>query len=472
MTNSKNNQPRLVIAGTQSGTGKTMLSTGLMAAFCLRGLVVQPFKVGPDYIDPGFHTVAAQRISHNLDGWMFSEDGLRKTFCRAAIGADLSLIEGVMGLFDGVRDRGELGSTAQVAKALLAPVILMINARGIARSAAAVVCGFRDFDPAVNIAGVVFNNVGSSNHADFLRHVAEEVGVPVIGCLPRRDEFQLPERHLGLTPSGETKGLSRTITNWAGLITEYLDLDLIQEIALKAPALKPLADDIPAPVETADKVPIALARDHAFNFYYQDALDTLEEMGAKLVPFSPLQDRKMPQGVGGLFLGGGFPELYLDQLSANNQLAAEIRGRALEGMPIYAECGGLMYLARSVTDFEGRKFPMVGVIPADVHMGKKISALGYVEATVLRDNVLTRKGDVLRGHEFHWSQIDTLPTDLHAYSLSGGRGAAGRFEGYAKGNILATYMHLHFRACPHTVTNFLEACRRYLNATGVTESTS
>ncbi|MHB1127823.1 MAG: cobyrinate a,c-diamide synthase [Bacillota bacterium] len=466
MSNTTTGKPRLVIAGTHSGTGKTTLSIGLMAAFCLRGLVVQPFKVGPDYIDPGFHTVAAQRVSHNLDGWMLSEDKIREIYSRASTNVDLSLIEGVMGLFDGVKGHGELGSTAQVAKALAAPVILVINARGLARSAAAMICGYRNFDPAVNIAGVIFNNVGSGNHAAFLGQAADEAGMPVVGCLPRLDEFQLPERHLGLTPAGETEDLSRAINNWAGLIEEHLNLDLIQEIAFKAPSFPTFPGDRISTSGTSHKVPIALARDQAFNFYYQDALDTLEEAGAKLVPFSPLQDRNLPKGVAGIFLGGGFPEVFLPQLSSNHDLIEEIRHCALGGMPIYGECGGLMYLARSVTDFQGRNYSLAGVVPVDVHMEKKLSALGYVEATVLRDNVLARRGELLRGHEFHWSRIDNWPTDLHAYSLSGGRGAAGRFEGYAAGNILATYVHLHFRSCPHTAVKFLETCRRYLAVAG------
>ncbi len=452
--------PRVIIGGVQSGVGKTVLATGLMAALARRGYKVQGFKAGPDYIDPGYHAAATGRASRNLDGWLLPEDTMRELFLRAAARADVAVVEGVMGLFDGY-DRGEAGSTARLAKCLDAPVILVVNAGGMARSAAALVQGYKNFDPAVRLRGVIFNNAGSPRHYRLLKDAVEEqCGVEAVGYLPKTPGLQLPERHLGLVPAAEQEGLTAFLDRLAGLVAASIDLDRVLAIARSAPPL----DYPPKRVFAGDgpgrRVKIAVAMDEAFSFYYRDALDLLEAAGARLVYFSPLRDKALPAGVHGVYIGGGFPEMFLGALSRNRSMLDSIAAAHRRRMPIYAECGGLMYLSEGIIDFAGRFYPMAGLVPGRVRMQEKRAALGYATAEVLQDNILASRGAVLRGHQFRWSVLTGVPPGTgRAYRLAGRNGGDAQPEGIVVGgNLLASYLHLHFAGHPALARNFVASC--------------
>lgn len=462
--------PRIVIAGVQSGVGKTTVATGLMAALAGKGCRVQGFKVGPDFIDPGFHTAATGNISRNLDSWMFSARTIRELFARSAGTADIAVIEGVMGLYDGCDGTREAGSTAQVAKILEAPVILVIDARGMARSAAAMALGYVKFDPRVKIGGCIFNNVGSEGHYRLLKEAVEaSIGLPAVGYLIRNRDLKMPERHLGLVPTAEKESLSSYLESLADLITASLDLERILEIARSAPGMPAVSARIFPGKPREKAVRIAVARDKAFNFYYQDSLELLEACGAELVYFSPLADARLPEDIHGLYIGGGFPEMFLKELAGNQAMKESLKRAAGAGMPLYAECGGLMYLAEAIVDFAGQAYPMVGIIPGKAQMQKKLEALGYKTGEVQNDNILAKKGDKVRGHEFHWSRLTSLPETLPAaYRLSGGKGKEDRAEGFVlPGNVLASYLHLHFAAHPRLARNFVASCRRFKRTGGL-----
>ncbi|GAB6275163.1 MAG: cobyrinate a,c-diamide synthase [Peptococcaceae bacterium] len=450
--------PRIVIAGVQSGVGKTTIATGLMAAMAEKGYRVQGFKAGPDYIDPGYHTAATGNVSRNLDCWMLPEVYIKELFLRAAKGADLSVIEGVMGLYDGYSSRTEAGSTARLAKLLAAPVILVVDAKGMARSAAALVLGYKDFDPALNLSGIIFNHVGSEKHYQTLcEAVAEKTGLKALGYLPKNAALKMPERHLGLLPANERKELTAYLNKLAQVMAEFLDLEEILSVAKSAPPL-----DYPErsifPAVKPKKVRIAVARDAAFNFYYQDALDLLAAWGAELVYFSPLADSSLPQNIQGVYLGGGFPEMFLEPLARNYSMAESIRRAHKKNMPIYAECGGLMYLSEGIIDFAGSFYPMVGLVPGKALMQKKLAVLGYMTAEVANDNILAKKGDVLRGHQFHWSTLVDVSGEVNcAYKLSCEGNPDSQKEGIITGNLLASYLHLHFAAHPRLARNFVDS---------------
>lgn len=452
---------RIVIAGTHSGVGKTTVSLGLMAALRRRGLAVQPFKVGPDYIDPGLHAAAAGRRSINLDTWLCPGRKIKNIFAAYCTGTRVAVVEGVMGLYDGVRRRGELASTAEVSKIIKAPVILVVSARGVGRSLAAVVKGYIDFDPAVKIAGVIINQAGSQSHAELLRHAVEkELGVPVLGVLTRHQEIEMPSRHLGLVPAAEMPELSLKLDKLAEIMEEEIDIDGVLSLAAAAP---PLDIEPPAGEKFIDNVEVAVAFDEAFNFYYHDSLAYLEQLGARLVYFSPLKDEKPPEQASGIIIGGGFPEVFLPGLSNNVSMRTALFNLARRGLPIYAECGGFMYLCRSISDMEGKSYPGVGLVPAEVQMKKRLSALGYVEGRLQNDCVVGARGDAVRGHEFHWSTTSGLTPEYAAYTLYGGRGKDGRFDGYARENIFCSYVHVHWRGSPQAAKNFLRACSAYAN---------
>ncbi|KFD40465.1 cobyrinic acid a,c-diamide synthase, partial [Peptococcaceae bacterium SCADC1_2_3] len=350
--------PRVVIAGVQSGVGKTTIATGLMAAMAEKGYRVQGFKAGPDYIDPGYHTAATGNVSRNLDCWMLPEACLKELFLRAAKGTDLAVIEGVMGLYDGYSGRTEAGSTARLAKLLDAPVILVVDANGMARSAAALVLGYKNFDPALNLSGVIFNHVGSEKHYQTLSEaVAEKTGLKTLGYLPKNAALKMPERHLGLLPADEREELTAHLNKLAQAMAEFLNLEEILSVAKSAPPLDYPEQSI-FPAGQQKKVRIAVARDAAFNFYYQDALDLLAAWGAELVYFSPLVDSSLPQNIQGVYLGGGFPEMFLEPLARNYSMVESIRRAHKKNMPIYAECGGLMYLSEGIIDFAGSFYPI------------------------------------------------------------------------------------------------------------------
>ncbi|MGB9804333.1 cobyrinate a,c-diamide synthase [Desulfofundulus sp.] len=456
------NIPRLLIAATHSGAGKTTLATALMAAFTRAGFTVQPFKVGPDYIDPGYHTAATGRISRNLDTFFLGASGVREVFARAASGADLCIIEGVMGLYDG-KGATERGSSAEVAKTLEAPVVLVVDVRSMSRSAAALVLGYRLFDPRVRLAGVLLNRVGSARHYAMLKEAIEnQAGVPVLGWVGRRQEISLPHRHLGLLPAVEKNELLDHLEQLVAVLEEGVDLFRLLEIARQAPPLAEIPGKIFPATPLPPRVRLGVVKDAAFNFYYQDGLDLLSALGAEIVFISALSDPALPPDIDGLYIGGGFPEMFLKNLAANKGFLESLRRAFQQGMPVYAECGGLMYLCRVICDFEGREYSMVGLLPGICRMHARRIALGYCEARVLADNILAPAGTRLVGHEFHYSSIEGIPPDFRrAYVLYRGGEKEGLPDGYVSGNLLASYLHLHFAACPDVARRFIDRCEHY-----------
>lgn len=455
--------PRIMIAGTHSGVGKTTIATALMAALARKGLRVQPFKVGPDYIDPTYHTKATGVISRNLDAWMLEEETLRRLFTRSAAAADVAVIEGVMGVFDGSSGTGDHGSSAHIAKLLDCPVILIVDVKSMARSAAAVVMGFRNFDPGLRIAGVLLNRVGSERHLKLVTEAIEKYcHIPVVGYIRKNARLELPSRHLGLVPAVEGRGLAEMVSGLADEMEEGVCSDSLLEIARSAGEIECSCFGPADPGSV--KVKIGLAWDEAFSFYYQDGIETLEELGAQLIPFSPLHDETLPEEIDGIYIGGGFPEMFTRELSANQRLMEEIHAVGTNGMPVFAECGGFMYLSRAIVDFAGTEFPMVGLVPGRCIMERKLQGMGYVEAGSLCDNILGPAGKTIRGHEFHYSRIEPVNTDFHhAFRLVRNRYRKTVLDGYAHENILASYLHLHFASDPALAEGFIDCCRQYRN---------
>ncbi|MCS7222055.1 MAG: cobyrinate a,c-diamide synthase [Anaerolineae bacterium] len=460
--------PRVMIAAPASGSGKSVIATGLMAALA-RSQTVQGFKVGPDYIDPMYHTAATGRPSRNLDTWMAPAAAVRASFARAVAGAEIAVIEGVMGLYDGFDGRSESGSSAEVAKLLATPVILVLDVGKMARSAAAVALGCRAFDPALNIAGVICNQVAGARHAAMVTDAITAIGLPVLGCIPRSAGLTIPERHLGLYTAVERKAEVAAFLKAAiAVLAAEVDLAQICAIARTAPALEMDAEgsEIAALARrtgSASAVRIAVARDEAFCFYYEDNLDLLRAAGAEIVPFSPLRDRTLPAGARGIYLGGGYPELHAADLAANKALLAELRAAGQAGMPIYAECGGLMYLTQGIADQAGVRHPMVGLLPGWTALSDQL-IMGYRVVTAERDSLLLRRGEEVRGHEFHYSIWSERPAHLPAaYRIVPREGTTAQTEGYAEGNLLASYVHLHFGARPELAERFVQACLRWRN---------
>ncbi len=452
----------LVLAGVSSGVGKTTLTIGLLEAFRRRGLTVQAFKVGPDFIDPGFHALVTRRPSYSLDGWMCARERVVATVARQAADADLVIIEGVMGCFDGCDGTSEEGSTAQVAKWLGAPVILVVDARAMARSAGAVVLGFERFDPELNLAGVIFNRVAGDLHYRWLRESVEGTcrSIP-LGFLPRRESLKLPERHLGLVTAVE-QGLSREfLDELAGAVEESVDLASLLSLARSSVTPMARAAGVPAGRHPSARIKarIGVARDVAFQFYYPANFDLLQAAGAELVFWSPLGDSDLPE-VDALYLGGGYPEVYARELSANRAVLKAVKEFASSGRPIYAECGGLMYFAETLEDETGCPHPMVGLLPATVRMTPKRLTLGYAEVEVTRDTPVAPAGAILRGHEFHASRIEGVPASvLRAYTVRMRRGETPRAEGYLVGNALMSYVHVHFESNPAVAEHLVASCR-------------
>ncbi|MEC0238138.1 cobyrinate a,c-diamide synthase [Paenibacillus kribbensis] len=463
---------RIVVAGTGSGAGKTTVTLGLMKAFADSGLRVQGFKCGPDYIDPTYHTAATGTPSRNLDSWMTSADTVRETFIRASEGADISVIEGVMGLYDGKDPLSNTGSTAEIAMLTDSPVLLVVDVRSMARSAAAIVLGFQRLEPKLRIAGVIVNRCGSQGHYSIVRKAIEqECGIPVLGWLKRDDGLDIPERHLGLVPAVERGELEPLFQRAAELIRAGTDLEALRALADSAPPLSLPAQPLFAPdrlpaegsqVATGERPVIAVAKDAAFNFYYPENLDLLRQSGAEIAYFSPLAGERVPQHANGLYLGGGFPEEFAAAIAANTGFLEDIRSAVRQDMPIFAECGGYMVLARTLTDRAGSVHRMAGVIPSDVRMQEKRAALGYREATALQDCLLLEAGETIRGHEFHYSVMayDESSTPYpYAYQTKGMRGLQS--EGYAQGNLLAAYTHIHLASLPKAAARWVEKCRAY-----------
>ncbi len=455
---------RIVLAGAHSGVGKTSISAGLMAALTKKGLAVQPYKVGPDYIDPAFHTFVTGRQSRNLDSWMLSEATVRSLFLAQAPAPTegLSVVEGVMGLFDGHREAG-LGSTAHVAQVLSAPVVLVINGAALARSAAALVHGYNTFQRGFRLAGVIVNLVSGPSHYQLLKeYIEKEAGVPCFGYLEKNPELALESRHLGLVPSVEVADLEIRLNLLARSASATLDLEGLLTLAASAPDMEePSAQYRPLP---GPPVRLGLARDRAFNFYYQDNLDLLTQMGAELVPFSPLSDPHLPPDLDGLYIGGGFPEVFAAELAANESLRAEIREALERDLPAYAECGGLMYLGQRIVDQDGHKHWMVGFFPHQSSLTPRLQNFGYVTVTFDRDTPLGPAGTVIRAHEFHHSRLEgealdsRLPDHVATIRKSAARSWTG---GLTRRNVLAAYPHLHFHANPALASHFLNQCRQF-----------
>ncbi len=447
----------VVIAGVRSGVGKTTIASGVMGALARRGLRVQPFKAGPDYIDPSYHTIACGVPSRNLDTWMLPHPVVSELFHRAAGAADIAVVEGVMGVFDGHSSLDEDGSTAELAKLLDAPVILIADAGKVARSVAAEVLGYQQFDPDLRVAGVILNGVGSERHLEFCQpQIEATTGLPVVGWLPRRDDLVQPERHLGLIPTAEGTVLNDWYDALNAQIEQTIDLDAIARIAATAGRPRPTSDGIFPQTPQQARTAIAVAQDRAFSFYYQDSLDLLTAWGAEIVPFSPLDDESLPDGVGGVYLGGGFPELFAAELSGNAGMIESMRSAVSRGLPVYAECGGLMYLGRSLSDLDGRQYPMVGAIPVVSSMEGRRLHLGYREVEACGDGPLLTAGQQVRGHEFHWSVLQDPPDAASAaYQVVN---QDGRPEGFRAGSVWASYIHVHLGSRPGLAKRFVDTC--------------
>ncbi len=450
--------PAIVIAGVRSGVGKTTIATGIMGALTRRGHSVQPFKAGPDYIDPSYHKLACGVPSRNLDTWLLPHPTVLELFQRASGRGDISVIEGVMGVFDGHSSLSEDGSTAELAKLLRTPVILVADASKVARSVAAEILGYQQFDPDLNIAGVILNGVGTPRHLEFCQpQIEATTGLPVLGYLPRRDDLVQPERHLGLIPTVE----GTVARNWydalIAQIEETIDIDRLIVLANSAAGTKASDGAYPESPQ-AKRAVIAVAQDQAFSFYYQDSLDLLEAWGAELAPFSPLEEEKLPAGTSGIYLGGGFPEMFAKELSENKPMHLAIRDAVKRKTPVYAECGGLMYLGQSLSDLDGVQHQMTGVIPAVSRMSNERLTLGYREIEAVSDGPLLTKGQKVRGHEFHWSTLDQQPdSNQSVYRVIN---QDSRAEGFQVGSVWASYIHVHLGSHPSLPRRFVETCSR------------
>jgi cobyrinic acid a,c-diamide synthase len=449
---------RIIIAGTTSGVGKTTVTTGLIGALCKRGMKVQPFKAGPDYIDPTYHTQVSGEPSRNLDTWLLSGDTIIELFNRASQGKAIAVIEGVMGLYDGHSPIDDDGSTAELAKLLGAPVLLVLDSRKGARSLAAMVTGYQTFDRSLNLAGVILNGIRSEGHLNVCREAIEHfTGIKVLGYLPRRDDLSLPERHLGLIPTIESAVNSEFLEKLTAQCEATFNIEEIMHTAEQTTPLKSGHSVFPAEHVPA-QVRIAVAEDKAFSFYYQDSLDILAAWGAEIVPFSPLRDKELPRNTSGLYIGGGFPELYASELAANEPLKHEINKVAGQGIPVYAECGGLMYLGENVRDFDGKNHNMVGAIPVQSGIDSPHLSLGYRTVLSLGNGPLLGRGDIVRGHEFHWSVLENNSGTPNAYRILDN---GNRIEGFHLHNIVASYIHLHMGSLPSMAKRFIDNCHRY-----------
>jgi cobyrinic acid a,c-diamide synthase len=438
--------PRVVIAAPQGRSGKTTVCVGLCAALAGRGLVTQPFKKGPDYIDPSWLSAAAGRPCRNLDLFMMSRQAVLGSFHLSSAGANVAVIEGAMGLYDGV-DLAGSGSTAQLARLLGAPVILVVNATRMTRSVAALVSGYQRFEPEIDIAGVILNNVASGRHESMLVHAIKRYcQIPVLGCLPKATRVTIAERHLGLVPK---------VARARELVESYVDIDAVLGVAQGAKALTPPAERVSPP--TPAFVRLGVIRDQAFSFYYPENLEALEQAGADLVYVNALEDSRLP-AVSGLYIGGGFPELFAGRLQANGQLRGEIAAVVDEGLPVYAECAGLLYLARTLR-WEGRTFEMVGALPIDVSFTARPQGHGYVAGNIVSENPFLEAGQRLRGHEFHYAKVENGDDLTMAYSLERGHGIGKKRDGIIHKNVLAGFTHLHALSEPTWAKGLVNATR-------------
>ena len=452
-------QNGFMVAGPASGVGKTTVTLSLMAALRKRGLTVQPFKCGPDFIDGGHHAGICGRASRNLDGWMLSADANRRIFFRNALHADVCVVEGMMGLFDGVDGKSEAGSSAEIAKWLGLPVILAVDASSMARSAAALVRGFESFDPAVKVIGVIFNRVGGAAHYRMLKDaLTTSTNAIPLGYLPRDERIHIPERYLGLITAGEN-GLPDSMVSLLGDLAEAnIDLDHLLECLTYFPI---------APTALAERrsnltksIRLGVARDTAFCFYYEDNLDALREAGAEIVEFSPLEDSSPPPALDALYFGGGYPELFAKKLAENRSMLTLIKRAAEEGLPIYAECGGLMYLAREIVTREGTSFPMAGVLPIVVQMTDRLVNFGYTDVSFTSDCLIGPAGGDARGHSFHSSRLVEAGPIERVYRTRNSMTGSEEAEGLRVKNVLASYIHIHLLSRPGIADAFVKNVER------------
>ncbi|MER5579758.1 cobyrinate a,c-diamide synthase [Streptomyces massasporeus] len=480
--------PRLVIAAPSSGSGKTTVATGLMAAFAARGLAVSPHKVGPDYIDPGYHALASGRVGRNLDAYLCGPELVGPLFLHGAQGCDIAVVEGVMGLYDGAAGEGELASTAHVAKLLRAPVVLVVDASSQSRSVAALVHGFASWDPEVRVGGVILNKVASDRHEELLREALEQAGVPVLGVLRRAPQVDTPSRHLGLVPVAERRAAAvEAVAAMAAQVSEGCDLDALAGLARSAGALPGAAWDAaeavsspPPPLpfpssrgsapstppggsaprtpgrperprpQAPDRLVVAVAGGEAFTFSYAETTELLTAAGADVVTFDPLRDEELPEGTAGLVIGGGFPEMYASELSANEPLRKAVAELAGSGAPVAAECAGLLYLCRELDEL-----PMCGVLDASARMTERLT-LGYRDAVAVGDSVLAAAGTRMRGHEFHRTAVEPGSGAEPAWGV---RGPRPRVEGFVERGVHASYLHTHWASEPGVARRFVERCR-------------
>ncbi len=463
----------IIIAAPQSGSGKTTITLGLMEYFRRRGLKVAPFKVGPDFIDPGYHRLVCGRPSINLDSWICPPEFVRQTFDYHSAGADIAIIEGVMGLFDGISGVSDLGSTAHVAKIIGAPVVLVVDARSQGRSAAALVKGFAEFDPRVRVAGVILNNVASENHARILREAMEMLATDTqaLGFIPRDARLHIPSRHLGLLTADENPLSGEFLDHLAEVVRDHLDLGLLWSAGTPGPTDPVLPFESGQAVTfdssvTCQDLPtrIAVARDEAFCFVYEDNLRLLREAGAELVPFSPLRDKQLPGDIGGIYLPGGYPEAFAALLEENRAIKGEIRTAVEAGMPVYAECGGFIYLTEGVAVARNEMelfHQFLAVFPVKTRMLVRRKALGYREVVLTGTTPTGSKGTTARGHEFHYSEMEEMPATVKRRYLLRRSGVDLGAEGYSYKNCLASYVHLHFGSSPGMAESFVASCRKY-----------
>ena len=451
--------PAIVVAGTGSGVGKTSITLGLTAALTRRGMRVQTFKAGPDFLDPTYLAIASGRKSYNLDTWMCGADYVRNLFAEKTHDADIALVEGAMGMYDGASPANSAGSSAEIAELLGAPVLLAVNAKGAGRSIAAVVKGFVEFEHGARIAGVAANFLGSENHAKILREALESAGLPPLMAGLTKGAFpELASRHLGLVSADARTLTSAIIAQLGSAIEAHCDVDAILSAASSAvPRTAPRL-----PENSGGQARIGVAKDNAFHFYYNDSLEALERSGATLINFSPMRDEALPDGLGGLYIGGGYPEVFAEELSRNAGMIRSVVEFAESGKPVYAECGGLIYLSSGVETTDGARHPLTGVIPVWTRMRRSFKTLGYATATLRRDALLGGQGETVRGHMFHYSELveDPLGCDgwSAAYTVRRNRGGE-MAEGYSRANILATYLHASLGSHPRAVENFVERCR-------------
>ncbi|WP_030684154.1 cobyrinate a,c-diamide synthase [Streptomyces sp. NRRL B-1347] len=445
---------RVVIAAPSSGSGKTTVATGLMAAFTEAGLAVSPHKVGPDYIDPGYHSLATGRPGRNLDAYLCGPDLVGPLFAHGSAGCDLAVVEGVMGMFDGAAGQGELASTAHVSKLLRAPVVLVVDASSQSRSVAALVHGFASWDPEVRLGGVILNKVGSDRHEELLREALDSSGVPVLGALRRAPQVRAPSRHLGLVPVAERRAEAlASVAALAEQVRQGCDLEAVLALARSAGAWSGEAWEpgrqAPSPVVRAQRPVVAVAGGAAFSFSYAEHAELLAAAGADVVGFDPLHDERLPEGTAGLVIGGGFPEVYAPELSANEPLRKAVADLAAGGAPVAAECAGLLYLTR---ELDGK--PMCGVLDARARMAERLT-LGYREAVAVSDSVLAPAGTRMRGHEFHRTVVEPGAGPAPAWGL---HAPERRVEGFVRQGVHASYLHTHWAAGPGIAHRFVERC--------------